>query len=420
MKSFRLFFLFTIAILMAVGVGIMPAHAAQQSKIVAGGYNTFALKGDGTLWAWGYNDSYGQLGIGLSDNNNKIHFIPVQIGTDTNWTDIAAGDNQTIALKGDGTLWAWGSNIYGQLGIGSADLFAHPFPVQIGMDTNWTHIEIGGNSIGGNSAFARKTDGTLWAWGSNGFYGPLGTSDQSKHYTPVQIGTDTNWADMAVGVKHTIARKTDGTLWAWGENSYGQLGIGSADQNTHSTPGKIGTDTNWTHIAVGEFYTIALKGDGTLWAWGDNSYGQLGIGSADIVTHPSPVQIGTDTHWADIEVGGGCTIARKTDGTLWSWGYNGYGQLGIGSVDYNTHSTPVKIGTDTNWVYLATAGLKHTIARKTDGTWWAWGDNGYGQLGDGTTISRTSPYPVTTQNPVPIQKKFPWPMFLPVITHKVK
>ncbi|MGI6595500.1 MAG: RCC1 domain-containing protein [Candidatus Ratteibacteria bacterium] len=284
-----------------------------------------ALKEDGTLWAWGYN-LHGQLGLGNTDNTDT----PTQVGAATDWLDISAGSLHTIALKEDGTLWAWGYNYYGQLGLNdSGSGTERTIPTQVGTATNWYAI-----SAGSSHTIALKEDGTLWAWGFN-HYGQLGLDDSGSgtdRATPTQVGTDTDWLAISAGDNHTIALKEDGTLWAWGHNSSGQLGLD--DTTKRVTPTQVGTDTNWLAISGGSTHTIALKEDGTLWAWGGNYYGQLGLGDSDTGTDRTiPTQVGTATNWYAISAGDDHTIALKEYGTLWAWGNNSNGQLGLGNTD---------------------------------------------------------------------------------------
>ncbi|MFH1232141.1 MAG: hypothetical protein V1709_11675 [Planctomycetota bacterium] len=348
------------------------------AQMVAGNSHTIAIKTNGTLWAWGKNN-YGQLGDGSTTNINT----PTQIGTDTNWSVIAAGFCYTIALKTDGTLWAWGWNGYGQLGDGTTTNVTTG-PKQIGTGTSWSAI-----AAADRHTIALKADGTLWAWGYNAS-GQLGDGTTTQKTTPTQIGTDTNWSVIAAGGFHTIALKADGTLWAWGDNYYGQLGDGTTT-NVTTGPKQIGTGTSWSAIADGSSHNIAIKTNGTLWAWGYNASGQLGDGTTTQKT--TPTQIGTDTNWSVIAAGGFHTIAIKTNGILWAWGDNASGQLGDGTTTQKT--TPTQIGTDTNWSIL-TGGNGHSIAIKTDGTLWAWGLNDYGQLGLGDTTNRNIPTQVGT------------------------
>jgi len=342
-------------------------------QISAGVAYTVAIKTDGTLWAWGSN-AYGQLGTGTHIGTIN----PVQIGTSTNWASVCAAVFHTVAIKTDGTLWAWGQDDYGQLGNGTITPWINN-PIQVGSATNWASV-----SAGSGYTVAIKTNGTLWVWGRN-LEGQLGDGTNVNRWSPKQIGVATNWASISAANFHTLAIKTDGSLWAWGGNNSGQLGDGTTvDKNT---PSKIGSTTDWAKVITGYQHTMAIKTDGSLWAWGANYVGQLGDGTN--ISKKSPVQTGTATNWKSVTAGGYHTIALKTNGSLWAWGGNNYGQLGDGTtVDKNI---PLQIGTATNWA-IATAGeYYHSLALKTDGSLWAWGSNNVGQLGDGTTVDKNSP-----------------------------
>jgi hypothetical protein len=335
--------------------------------------HTIGLKSDGTLWAWGLNDN-GQLGDGTTVSKN----VPTHIDTNTNWSSIAViWGNHTVALKTDGTLWAWGKNDYGQLGDGT--IISKTVPTRIGSGTDWSKI-----TVGSDHTIALKSDGTLWAWGKND-YGQLGDGTIINNTVPIRIGIDTNWSKIVAGGEHTIALKRDGTLWAWGRNDSGQLGDGTIISK--NVPTLISNDTKWSNIIAGGLYTVALKTDGTLWSWGVNNVGQLGLGNTT-----SPITIPTqviDTNWSAIANGVGHTIGLKADGTLWTWGDNSSGQLGDGTII--SKSVPIRIGTDTNWSSVIAGGQGYTIALKVDGILWAWGKNDCGQLGDGTTQNKSIP-----------------------------
>jgi alpha-tubulin suppressor-like RCC1 family protein len=327
------------------------------------------------LWSWG-RDSYGQLG----DNTTVNKSSPVQtIAGGTNWKQIACGYYHITSIKTDGTLWTWGRNNNGQLGDNSITNKSSPVQTIAG-GTNWKQV-----AAGQYHTAAIKTDGTLWTWGYNG-NGQLGDNTITHKSSPVQtIAGGTNWKQVACGY-HTAAIKTDGTLWTWGNNSYGQLGDNSFTYKS-SPVQTIAGGTNWKQVAAGQYHTAAIKTDGTLWTWGYNGNGQLGDNT---ITHKSsPVQtIAGGTNWKQVACGYH-TAAIKTDGTLWTWGNNSYGQLGDNSI--TNKSSPVQtICGGTNWKQVA-CGSSHTVAIKTDGTLWTWGRNNNGQLGDNSITNKSSP-----------------------------
>ena len=343
------------------------------------GYN------DTTLFAWGGNSgayNSGQLGLGDTTNRSS----PAQVGTGIIWSKVSINGtdpSHTLAIKTDGTLWSWGNNGWGQLASGG--LTSRSSPVQVGVLTGWSSVFAGPTQ----ASFAIKTNGTLWAWGGNQ-NGQLGLGDRTHRSSPVQIGALTTWSSIAPLWYATVALKTDGTLWAWGENDYGQLGQGNITK--YSSPVQIGALTTWSSLFQSSFLScFAIKTDGTLWSWGLNNYGQLGLG--DTTSRSSPVQVGALTTWSSIAASWYSIVALKTDGTLWSWGYNDYGQLGLG--DTTSRSSPVQVGALTSWSKIA-GGHRHCVAIKTDGTLWAWGDNRFGPLGQGNTTSRSAPVQVGT------------------------
>ena len=319
---------------------------------------------------------FGQLGNGTNIDSNT----PVQVGTDAKWQSVSAGQCYTVAIKKDGTLWAWGWNWFGQLGDGTNT--SSNKPVQIGTDANWRFV-----SAGRLHTVAIKKDGTLWAWGWNDIGQlrerdnpgkPYPGPDRDRHQhgglrrqartTPLRsrmtarsgLGERTAPASSGTGQTraalpmsgsvrtprgcpwrqswHTVAIKKDGTLWAWGHNYFGQLGNGT--NRNSNTPVQIGTSAKWRSVSAGGEHTVAIKKDGTLWAWGQNDSGQLGNGTnTDSYT---PIRIGEDTEWLSAAAGTGTHVAIKKDGTLWAWGLNQDGQLGNGT---NKNSlTPVQIG----------------------------------------------------------------------------
>jgi len=347
-----------------------------------------AIKTDGTLWSWGANAG-GQLGLGTIGIGTTRN-VPTQVGAGANWASTSAAYLDTRGVKTDGTLWSWGDNTYGQLGLGdSGDGTNRLVPTRVGTGTNWASV-----SAGSMDTLALKTDGTLWSWGDND-RGELGLGDNAPRTVPTQVGTDTSWASIASGWYHSLAVKTDKTLWSWGDNGAGQLGLG--DETRRNVPTQVGTDTNWASVTAGSNHTLAVKADGTLWVWGYNYSGQLGLGDSGSGTDRNvPAQVGTGTSWASIAAGNDHSLAVKTDGTLWAWGDNSQSQLGLGDGGGGTNrNVPTQVGTGTSWAYVV-AGRFHSLAVKTDGTLWGWGYNPFGQLGVGNNTNQNVPTQVTS------------------------
>lgn len=418
-------------------VPVQVGTATTWRSVATGQSHTVAVRTDGTLWAWGRNEK-GEVG----DGTTTPRLAPVQIGTDTTWRTVTAHNLQTLALRRDGTLWAWGENFYGQLGLGVlAQATPQLTPTQLGTAT-WQSV-----TTCYHQSAAVRTDGTLWTWGQN-YDGQLGDGTTYNASVPHQIGLATTWRTVVAGPDRMLAVRTDGSLWGWGQNSSGQLGdsttlarlvptrIGSAATwrevaagsghtagvqadnslwawgyggsggvgspllvpGTHtSTPTQLSTPSTWQSLALGADYTIGLRPDGTLWAWGRDLSGQLGNQALATLqyTQYTPAPVGSATTWQQVAAGNAHTVAVRRNGTLWAWGNNTYGQLGLGTAIVNNQFSPVQVDTSTAWRSVV-AGFGHTVAVRRDGTLWAWGLNGNGQLGDGTTITRKKPVQIGT------------------------
>lgn len=352
------------------------------TKVTQGYYATYASKCDGTAYSWGSNFG-GQLGNGTTVKANT----PGVISNESSGSlSIAAGYNHTATVNLDGTLWVSGDNQFGQLGIGNvADKIV---PTKVGTSNNWV------SAIAANFyTIALKNDGTLWAWGLN-TNGQLGDGTTANKLSPVQIGNRTNWASITAGRDHTLALKADGTLWAWGNNANGRLGDNTSVQKV--IPTQIGTDADWVSVIAGADHSMALKSNGTIWAWGFNNKGQLGIASTTATLIPT--QIGTDNTWVCLGAGATHSLGIKANGTLFTWGNNATKQIGDGTT-VSQRTSPVQIGTDNKWTGVA-GSYSGSGAIKSDGTLWAWGGNTYGEYGNGGNVVSGVPVQVTTQNNV--------------------
>ncbi|NHN28044.1 T9SS type A sorting domain-containing protein [Flavobacterium jejuense] len=330
------------------------------------------LLSDGTIYNWGQN-GYGQLGIGTATSEDS----PVLFSTQSDWEVLTYGRLHSAGLKNDGTIWSWGNNDLGQLGNGTNTTSNTPAP--IGNENDWISI-----SAGNLHSVALKSDGTLWGWGNNQASELLDFSIYPATFTaPVQMSTDTDWDKIYAGYFRTFGIKNDGTLWGRGNNSYGA--IGTVMQGFINDFTQVGSDADWVKVSGARSrHTLALKSNGTLWAWGNNENGKLGDGT--IINRPTPIQIGT-SQWKDIAAGVVHSLGIKADGTLWQWGSYGWieGQLLIPN-----NSSPVQVGTDTDWKSIA-AGYSISFAVKEDNTLWGWGFNTLGWLGNGSTVSTANP-----------------------------
>jgi len=365
--------------------------AINASGIGAASVTSNSISGYGTLWSWGLN-SNNQLGLGTVGATNS-YSNPTQVGPTATWTTSTTNAKIHASwITPNGALYSWGYNAYGQLGIGNTTQYSSP--KQVGALTNWLQVS------GAYSVVAIKTDGSLWTWG-NGAQGQNGLGNTTSYSSPKQVGSLTTWRQASssgdsTSNSHVLAVKTDNTLWAWGGNNSGQLGTNNS--TNYSSPKQIGSLTIWLAVAAGYRFSLAVDVNGKIWSWGNNaSYGMLGLNNT--TSYSSPKQVGALTNWStQIVVGNQYSAgAIKTDGTLWMWGYNGYGELGTNNT--TSYSSPKQIGALTTWRQLAHgqySSLQHTLGLTSDGKLYAWGNNQYGQLGVGNTTNYSSPKQVGT------------------------
>jgi len=329
---------------------------------------TCAVRDDGTLWCWGFNDN-GQVGDGTTTTREA----PTQVGAETDWVAVTVGGRHSCAVKGDGTAWCWGDNLYGQLGDGTnVDRGA---PVQVGADSDWAAL-----SAGASTTCGLRTDQTIWCWGL-GTSGQLGDGLDATSWVPVQEASGSSWATLSVGALHVCGLRLNGSAWCWGSNSSLRLGTSglSGHQLVPVPVAAVGTDS-WTAIAAGGEHTCGLQSDGGLWCWGANDVGQVGNDSTAIA--PIPVRVGDGSvSWVAVVAGGEHTCGLTDAGVRWCWGGNTYSQLGErNSVSYR--KVPVEAVGGDGWTAL-TAGSQHSCAQRADGTIGCWGRNDEGQLGFG-------------------------------------
>ncbi|SCY56015.1 Alpha-tubulin suppressor [Flavobacterium caeni] len=321
-------------------------------EISTSGSHTLAIQTDGTLWVWG-NNSSGGFANGVK-NGSQLS-TPIQIGLDNDWKLVVAG-SPSFAIKNNGTLWGWGQNNNGQLGIGNqTDTYVL---TQIGTDSDWKTVD-----SGSNMTIAQKTDGTLWGWGSGTSLG-MGTQfalDNQNVLTPFLISTDTDWKQFSANL-HVLAVKNNGELWAWGNDLLDVFG-NPGQLITHDRV-RVGTDSDWSQVAVSQGMSMAIKSNGALYTWGSGQMGSLGrAGSGD-----TPGQVGTDSNWISIAAGYYSCLALKSDGSVWAWGLRANG----GGANNLYDAAPVQPNTDTHWTKVAMGGgLCYVV--KSDQALYGWG-----------------------------------------------
>ncbi|ABI67513.1 cadherin-like beta sandwich domain-containing protein [Syntrophomonas wolfei] len=358
-----------------------------EPQVAAGEATSFALREDQKLWGWGI-DNYGQVGNGKiivdgdERNGQETPYLLTEKGFNEGFKQVAAGRWHTLAVKNDGTVWGWGNNEKGQLG--NLPLGPHSTPQQIPNLQNMKAV-----ACGEFFSLALNNDGTVWAWGNNdgnelgrGATGPF-YNNPEKVKGPGGTGYLDNVTAIACGRFHGLALKSDGTVWAWGDGSWGTLGNGE-DFSEEVYPVRVLNLTGVKSIDAGDYFSLALKNDGTVWAWGGRGIGgQLGDGEVDdFVNIPQQVKglngLGNLNNVEAITCGINHSLALKDNGTILAWGEN-YGRLGDG--DATSSESPVPVLTqDISGVVAIAAGGEHSLARKNDGTVWAWGSNHHYQL----------------------------------------
>lgn len=333
--------------------------------------HSLALMSDGTVWAWGANAS-GQLGY----NSTNPSSTAVGVSNLTSVTAVGAGEAHSLALKSDGTVWAWGNNSSGQLGDSTTTNRLVPVQVQ-GPGGAGTLTGIIAISAGGAHSLALRNDGTVWAWGFNP-KGQLGDGTTTNRTTPVQTLSLAGGSGISAGESYSIAVSADGSVWAWGDNGSGQLGDGTT--TTRLTPvtvvgqGGIGNLSGVASISAGTgAHSLALKSDGSVWTWGSNSSGELGNGTTS--NSFTPVQVigpggsGTLSGIVAISAGRDHNLALKSDGSVYAWGSNSNGQLGINTT--TSHTSPVQVlglgGTGTLKGTAIAAGAASSLAVASSG-----------------------------------------------------
>lgn len=407
MKAILKFMPVAAALALATSAFAAETEAPVWKAVSASDNTTYAIKADGTLWGWGSGEE-GEL----AGTDVKLASVPKQMSTDTDWKAVYGARGCGFFLKGNGTLWTIGSNEKGMSGVGDG-LTKHTTLTQVGTDTDWECVYT--SITWCYTVLAKKTNGTLWAWGAGETFA-LGTGKAENSAVPIQVGTDNDWKEASIGNGHVLALKNDGSLWGWGFAPYGQL---LNDATSVKVPTRLGTDT-WAHVKAIDNASYGIKADGTLWAWGDNQRNLLGLDlNMDEVENENdgtlanvkvPTQITAIT--APVTQISGCEKARVAlvEGKIYTWGDNSNGALGngkgqaleVGSGQYQYKPTEITLPESVVPTFISCGQLFTTLI-DTEGTLYGWGTNRWGQLGN--YVDETN----MTFEPSPIQLGVPAP-----------
>lgn len=334
-----------------------------------------------TLYSFGQN-SFGELGDGTA----KTRLDPVPAARNPDWLEVDSGYYHSCGIDVSLALYCWGDNTYGALGLGTSGYFTSKrVPTRVGTANDWTGID----AAGGQGSTCGINGGSVFCWGAN-VSGQLGVGDTNSRLSPTQVGTATDWKQVATGGNHGCGIRTSGALFCWGENTHGEVGDGTNESRL--TPVQVGTATDWKLVRAGYLHTCGIRGSGALFCWGDNYSGQIGDGTIGFFeSRNTPTQIGTSTGWSSVATGEGHTCAIR-GGAIFCWGSNGAGELGNGTFSGPNdpapgNPVPTQVGTATNWTDIA-AGSGDSCGIRANSLLFCWGNYA---SGDGTATTYNLP-----------------------------
>ncbi len=367
-------------VLLAACLAAVPAHATPMLKhsLAAGGFHSMWIADDGLIWATGYNGA-GQLGDGTYTNRTR----PVVTGVWDDWTQVSAGYYTSYGIRQDGSLWAWGSNVNGELGIGSTAAKVAT-PKRIASPSKFTWI-----AAGAFHAVAIRDDGTLWAWGDNA-HGQLGNGTRADSRVPKRVGGASDWVAVSSYGYHVAAQRSDGSWWIWGRNDHGQCAVGTPGTDL-LTPTQVASPGVSDAVWAGGFQSFArwqngMPQAGRLTSWGRNQWGQLGRGTNDPsdAPVPNPAPVASSLAFMDVQSAYFHTTALLPTMQVYAWGRNDRGQIGLGTIGADV-TVPTAVPGTSGMTRIA-AGELFSLATHIRGEVWGWGDNRQGQLGVAGTV----------------------------------